>query len=172
MIRYTVFTEINAHPEINIHQKQWFFKGRSTQNRWLLMGDVFKGGSTQNRWVLELYLLLLKIKRSGRLFRQIGILYLRKIFTQVSLAYADLLVLLSAVPEAIVFHHVGRCVAVCGSLDVPGNFIPCCIVILFYRRWLFGQTVCSLFIFINFLGINAGSTRYCYGCAVPRADHV
>ncbi|OQV19183.1 Thyrotropin-releasing hormone receptor [Hypsibius exemplaris] len=50
----------------------------------------------------------------------------------VSLAYADLLVLLSAVPEAIVFHHVGR-------------------------RWLFGQAVCSLFIFINFLGINAGS---------------
>ena len=116
-----VFVKINAHPEISAHQKQWFFKGGSTQNRWLFMGDFskggvhetdgflwvdfsqgdyikpmgfdgwfFKGGSTQNRWVLvgdsskggvhktdglwwglECFLLLLKIKRSGRLFRQI-----------------------------------------------------------------------------------------------------
>ena len=88
--------------------------------------------------------------------------------------------LLSAVPEAIVFHHVGRCVAVCRSPDVPGNFILCSYtllsflypLLLFYRRWLFGQTVCSLFIFINFLGINAGSTRYFYCCTVPRADHI
>ena len=34
----------NAHPEISAHQKQWFFKGGSTQNRWLLMGDFSKGG--------------------------------------------------------------------------------------------------------------------------------
>ena len=134
---YTVFTEINAHPEISAHQKQWFFKGGSTQNRWALMGDFskggvhktdsfwwvifqrgeytkpmgfdgwfFKGGSTQNRWVLmgdfskggvhktdgfwwvifqrgeytkpiafggfwNVFLLLPKIKRPGRLFWQI-----------------------------------------------------------------------------------------------------
>ena len=117
----TVFTEINAHPEISAHQRQSFFKGGSTQNRWALMGDFskggvhktdglwwvifqrgeytkpmgfdgwfFKGGSTQNRWalmgdfskggvhktdglwwVLEFVLMLLKIKRPGRLFRQI-----------------------------------------------------------------------------------------------------
>ena len=48
----TVFAEINAHPEISAHQKQWFFKGGSTQNRWGLMGDVFKGGTTQNRWAV------------------------------------------------------------------------------------------------------------------------
>ena len=34
----TVFAEISAH------QKQWFFKGGSTQNRWPLMGDFWKGG--------------------------------------------------------------------------------------------------------------------------------
>ncbi|OWA49968.1 putative Thyrotropin-releasing hormone receptor [Hypsibius exemplaris] len=50
----------------------------------------------------------------------------------VSLAFADLIVLISAVPEAIVVHHIGR-------------------------RWLLGQAGCSLFIFFNFLGINAGS---------------
>ena len=65
--RITVFAEINAHPEISAHQKQWLFKGGSTQNQWLLMSDfskggvhktdeswwvIFKGGSTQNRWVL------------------------------------------------------------------------------------------------------------------------
>ena len=76
----TVFAEINAH------QKQWFFKGGSTQNRWVLMGDFSKGGSTQNRWILMgdfskggvrktdgfwNFVLLLKIKRPGRLFRQI-----------------------------------------------------------------------------------------------------
>ena len=42
--RYTVFTKINAHPEISAHQEQWFFKGGSTQNRWVLMGDFSKGG--------------------------------------------------------------------------------------------------------------------------------
>ena len=41
---HTVFAEINAHPEINTHQKQWFFKGGSTQNRWAVMDDFSKGG--------------------------------------------------------------------------------------------------------------------------------
>ncbi|XP_055343531.1 thyrotropin-releasing hormone receptor-like [Paramacrobiotus metropolitanus] len=50
----------------------------------------------------------------------------------ISLAVADLIVLVSAVPEAIVVHHIGK-------------------------RWLAGQVGCSLFIFSNFLGINAGS---------------
>ena len=49
---YTVFAEINAHPEISAHQKQWFFTGGSTQNRRVLVGDFSKGGSTQNRRVL------------------------------------------------------------------------------------------------------------------------
>ena len=43
-IEHTVFAEINAHPEISVHQKQWFSKGGggSTQNRWLLMGfEIF-----------------------------------------------------------------------------------------------------------------------------------
>ena len=49
----TVFAEIDAHPETNAHQKQWFFKGGSTPNRWLVMGDFSKGGgSTQNPWAL------------------------------------------------------------------------------------------------------------------------
>ncbi|OWA53619.1 putative Thyrotropin-releasing hormone receptor [Hypsibius exemplaris] len=49
----------------------------------------------------------------------------------VSLAYADLIVLFSAVPEAISFHHK--------------------------RQWILGQVGCSLLVFGNFLGINAGS---------------
>ena len=55
----TVFVEINAHPEITAHQKQWFFKGG---------GKVHK---TDGFWrVLEFVLLLLKIKRPRRVFRQ------------------------------------------------------------------------------------------------------
>ncbi|GAU96210.1 hypothetical protein RvY_07687-1 [Ramazzottius varieornatus] len=50
----------------------------------------------------------------------------------VSLAWADIIVLLSAVPEAIVSHHTGI-------------------------RWHSGQVGCSVMIFTNFLGINAGS---------------
>ena len=57
-------------------------------------------------------------------------------FFQVSLAVADLIVLVSTVPEAILGHYIGN-------------------------QWLFGQIGCSLFIFSNFLGINAGSLRYC-----------
>ena len=30
----------------------WFFKGGSTQNRWVFGGWFFKGGSTWNRWAL------------------------------------------------------------------------------------------------------------------------
>ena len=40
----TTFAEINAHPDISAHQKQWFFKGGSTQNQWVLVGDFLKGG--------------------------------------------------------------------------------------------------------------------------------
>ena len=49
----TVFAEINAHPEISTHQKQSFFKGGSTQNRWLLVGDFSKGGvhKTDGYWL-------------------------------------------------------------------------------------------------------------------------
>ena len=35
--QYTVLAKINAH------QKQWFFKGGSTQNRWVLMDDFSQG---------------------------------------------------------------------------------------------------------------------------------
>ena len=58
--KHTVFAEINVHPQnkrppkIVIFQRGeytkpmgadgWFFKGGSTQNRWLLMGDFSKGG--------------------------------------------------------------------------------------------------------------------------------
>ncbi|XP_055336456.1 thyrotropin-releasing hormone receptor-like isoform X2 [Paramacrobiotus metropolitanus] len=58
--------------------------------------------------------------------RQIGLV------PHVSLAFADLIVLVSAVPDAIVFHHIGI-------------------------RFVSGQVGCSLMIFGNFLGINAGS---------------
>ena len=64
----TVFAEIRAY------QKQWFFQGGSTHNRWLLMGDFSKGGVHKTDgfwWVLEFVSLLLKIRRSGRLFGQI-----------------------------------------------------------------------------------------------------
>ncbi|XP_055348498.1 thyrotropin-releasing hormone receptor-like [Paramacrobiotus metropolitanus] len=50
----------------------------------------------------------------------------------VSLAYADLLVIWCAIPEAILSYHIGN-------------------------RWIFGQGPCAIFIFLNFLGINAGS---------------
>ena len=65
----------------------WFFKGGNTQNRWALVGDFSKGGihkTDEFWWVIfqrgeytkpmdfgMFFLLLLKIKRSGRLFRQI-----------------------------------------------------------------------------------------------------
>ncbi|XP_055344473.1 thyrotropin-releasing hormone receptor-like [Paramacrobiotus metropolitanus] len=49
-----------------------------------------------------------------------------------SLAYADLLVICCAIPEAILSYHVGN-------------------------RWVLGQPACAIFIFLNFLGINAGS---------------
>ncbi|OWA55072.1 putative Thyrotropin-releasing hormone receptor, partial [Hypsibius exemplaris] len=72
----------------------------------------------------------------------------------VSLAYADLIVLFSAVPEAIVFHHA--------------------------RQWILGHVGCSVLIFSNFLGINAGSLsilaftieRYscCYAAHAVTAD--
>ena len=48
---------MNAHLEISAHQKNGFFKEGSTQNWWGFMD-------------LECFLLLLKIKRPGRLFRQ------------------------------------------------------------------------------------------------------
>ena len=65
--RSTVLAEINAHPEISVHQKQWFSKGgvHKTDGFWWVLfqrgeytkpmgfdGWFFKGGSTQNRWVL------------------------------------------------------------------------------------------------------------------------
>ena len=37
-------SEINDHPEISAHQKTAIFKGGSTQNRWVVMGDFSKGG--------------------------------------------------------------------------------------------------------------------------------
>ncbi|XP_055355674.1 thyrotropin-releasing hormone receptor-like isoform X1 [Paramacrobiotus metropolitanus] len=51
----------------------------------------------------------------------------------VSMAYADLLVCLTAIPEAIVTYHLGN-------------------------QWFLGQVGCSVFIFLNFFGINAGVT--------------
>ena len=86
----TVFAEINAHPNVfSAYQKQWFFQGGSTQNRWLLMSDFSKGGVHKTDmfwWVMfskggvhtmafdefwNVFLLLLKIKLPGRLFRKI-----------------------------------------------------------------------------------------------------
>ena len=65
----TVFAEISAH------QKQWFSKGGSTWNRWAFDGWCFQRGEYTKPmefwWVVECFLLLLKIKRPGRLFRQI-----------------------------------------------------------------------------------------------------
>ncbi|XP_055344394.1 thyrotropin-releasing hormone receptor-like [Paramacrobiotus metropolitanus] len=49
----------------------------------------------------------------------------------VSMAYADLLVCLTAIPEAIVSYH-------------------------FRNHWFLGQVGCSIFVFLNFFGINAG----------------
>ncbi|XP_055348765.1 thyrotropin-releasing hormone receptor-like isoform X2 [Paramacrobiotus metropolitanus] len=49
----------------------------------------------------------------------------------VSMSYADLLVCLTAIPEAIVAHHFGN-------------------------LWFLGQVGCSVFVFLNFFGINAG----------------
>ena len=70
----------------------WFFKGGSTQNRWVLMNDFSKGGvhktddlwwvifqrggGTQNRWVLmgfEInFFLLLKLSARGVYFGKYG----------------------------------------------------------------------------------------------------
>ena len=79
------FAEIKVHPEISAHQKQWFFKGGSTQNRWVFYEWFFKGGGGVHKtdgfwWVLEFFLLLIKIKRPGRLFRQIWITEYRLLF--------------------------------------------------------------------------------------------
>ncbi|GAU95720.1 hypothetical protein RvY_07293 [Ramazzottius varieornatus] len=49
-----------------------------------------------------------------------------------SLAMADLLLIVTAVPESIAFQNFGH-------------------------QWLLGETGCALFIFLNFFGINAGS---------------
>ena len=90
MFLLTVFAKINAHPEISAHQKQWFFKGGSTQNQWVLRDDFSKGGVHKTDgfwWVIfqkgeytkpmgfdgfgNVFLLVLKFKRPGRLFGQI-----------------------------------------------------------------------------------------------------
>ena len=49
----------------------WFFKGGSTQNRWVLMGDFSKGGVHKTDGFWNVFLLLLKIKHPVRLFGQI-----------------------------------------------------------------------------------------------------
>ena len=84
-----VFAEINVPPPIRnkCSPKQMIFQRggvHKTDGFWWVSfqrgeytkpmgfdGWLSKEGSTQNRWLLEFFLLLLKIKRSGRLFRQI-----------------------------------------------------------------------------------------------------
>ena len=75
---------------LSAHQQQWFFPGGSTQNRWILMGDFSKGGvhKTDGFWwgifqrgeytkpmafdgFWNVFLLLLNVKRPGRLFQKI-----------------------------------------------------------------------------------------------------
>ena len=68
-----LFAEINAHPEVSIHQKLIFQRGEYTKPMGF-DGWFFEGGSTQNWWALMssgVLFLLLKIKRPGRLFWQI-----------------------------------------------------------------------------------------------------
>ena len=48
-----IFAEINVHPEISAHQKQWFSKGGVHKTDEVMMGDFSKGGSTQNRWGVD-----------------------------------------------------------------------------------------------------------------------
>ncbi|GAU91322.1 hypothetical protein RvY_03598-1 [Ramazzottius varieornatus] len=62
----------------------------------------------------------------------------------VSLAVADLLVVVSAIPEAIMSHH------------------------LYAGQWVLGHAGCSVLIFGNFLGINASSIRYLPSAASPK----
>ena len=67
----------------------WFFKGGSTQNRWALVDDFSKGGVHKTDglwWVLECFLLLLKIRHPGRLFRQI-----RYIFVHIVCVVVDII---------------------------------------------------------------------------------
>ena len=77
MGQYPVFAEMNAHPQISAHQKQSVFKGGKYTIPMAFDGWFFTGGggSTQNQWVFyefwNLFLLLLRIKGPGRLFRQI-----------------------------------------------------------------------------------------------------
>ena len=61
-------------PKISARQKQWFFKGGSTQNRWdwwmiFQRGEYAKPKAFDVFWYV--FLLVLKIKPPGRLFRQI-----------------------------------------------------------------------------------------------------
>ena len=72
----TAFARNNPHPEIRAHRKSWFPKGGSTQNRWLLTGDFSKGGVHNTDGFWNVFLLLLKIKLPGRLFRQIRYMYI------------------------------------------------------------------------------------------------
>ena len=99
MIENEIITQHTVFSEISAHQIQWFFKGGSTWNRWVLMGDFSKGGVHKTDgllmgdfskggvhktdgvwWALECFLLPLKIKRSGRLFRQYGNVVLLEYF--------------------------------------------------------------------------------------------
>ncbi|OQV17701.1 putative Thyrotropin-releasing hormone receptor [Hypsibius exemplaris] len=71
----------------------------------------------------------------------------------VSISSADLIVLSTAVPEAIAFKYIGE-------------------------RWLLGEAGCAIFVFSNFFGINAGSLsllaftveRYIAGCRPLQAQ--
>jgi hypothetical protein len=64
----------------------------------------------------------------------------------VSLAVADLIVLVSAMPEAIVSHHLMK------------------------RQWILGHAGCSILVFGNFLGINASSMRYVKAFLIKKGD--
>ncbi|XP_055353622.1 thyrotropin-releasing hormone receptor-like [Paramacrobiotus metropolitanus] len=69
--------------------------------------------------------MLIVVTHKSKLFKHPMYTYL------VSMAYSDLLVCLTAIPEAIVGYH-------------------------FENQWFLGQVGCSVFVFLNFFGINSG----------------
>ena len=104
------------------------------------------GGVHFRIWATILHSLILVLGVVGNILLILTVRKTRALRTStyaylVSLAWADIIVLLSAVPEAIVAHHIGF-------------------------QWHSGQVGCSVMIFTNFLGINAGSLRSVYVSSV------
>ena len=85
---HTVFAENKRPPRNKRPPKTVIFQGGGEYTKPMgLDGWFFPGGSTQNRWVLEMFLLLLKIKRPGRLLQKIRYFDFNRCFSRFQTFY-------------------------------------------------------------------------------------